>query len=75
MTDTQTCPECYSEIDARAKRCPNCGSRVKKGAKWHVGSLIGAVGLLTALCGIVVDPTALLIGLGIMVVGIVIARS
>jgi hypothetical protein len=49
---TQTCPECYSEIDARARTCPHCQKKLaRNGALYGFNLLIGTFSLLLLLGG------------------------
>lgn len=43
MSDTKTCKACRSTIDARARRCPQCGEQV-------VGSAERAFQVVLAVC-------------------------
>lgn len=69
-TAMKQCPECYSQIDVRARTCPNCRKRLPVGASWHIGSIIMALGLLTLIAGLCLEPiTGLIIGGVLLLIG------
>lgn len=70
------CPFCYSEIDARATVCPNCGKNTKeKSAGYQIGSFLMAFGLLGALAGLFIEPTLAIFAVLLFLVGWVIRRN
>lgn len=76
MAATKECPFCYTDIDSRATVCPNCHKdlRVKRTA-YHVGSFIMAAALFAIFGGIFIDPTIIVLGGIVLLVGWVIRRN
>jgi uncharacterized protein (UPF0212 family) len=72
MVATKKCPHCYTDIDARATVCPNCGKKVKtKKATYQLGTFLLALGLVVVLGGFFIDPTIIVLGLAVLGIGAV----
>lgn len=70
MMMLKQCPHCYSKIDERAKRCPNCGQLVKAASGvYKAGTVLIAIGLLVFV-GAALSGSAISIILSLAIAGI-----
>lgn len=79
--ETEECPYCYTDIDARASFCPNCSKSIKvKTFGYGLGSILMIIGLLAVFDAFIferpgdveTDLVVVVIGAIILLVGWVI---